>query len=438
MHPRTCFFQMHHIRMGLNVKSGPDSIWPGDAAKVLFLAPGPRLGYHHPMTSELFELRNRLDEEETRRLSPRAARSRDAVRRRPDPTADGDHRQSFAIDADRILHSLAYTRYIDKTQVFYLLRNDHITHRVLHVQLVSRISRTIGRHLGLNEDLIEAVALGHDLGHAPFGHDGEACLSRMCRSHGIGHFVHAVQSVEFLERIERKGRGLNLSLQVLDGILGHDGEVDIPTLKSDPGLTFDEFDRRLREKVQNPKLALVPMTTEGCVVRLGDTISYIGRDFEDAIRVGVVRREEMPEECRRVLGDTNGKIVYKLVTDLIKTSREAEVVAFSRETAAALITLKNFNRERIYYNQVIKSEGKKIEALFEIVFTRLLKQLESGDEEIPAFTEFITGMSTGYREGRSPEEMVRDFIAGMTDEYFLRLGRELLLPRYREEGYFEA
>ena len=248
------------------------------------------------MTIDLFKLRDELDEEEVLRLSGRACFSRDAVRRRPDRTAREDHRQNFAIDADRILHSLAYTRYIDKTQVFYLLKNDHITHRVLHVQLVSRIARTIGRHLRLNDDLIEAAALGHDLGHPPFGHDGESFLSRLCRENSIGHFVHAVQSVEFLETIEKRGRGLNLSLQVLDGILSHDGEVDLPSLKPRPGLTFEELDRILPEKKKDPSRPLAPMTAEGCVVRLADTISYIGRDFEDGIRVGLVDRPDLPPE----------------------------------------------------------------------------------------------------------------------------------------------
>ncbi|MEW5723598.1 MAG: HD domain-containing protein [Thermodesulfobacteriota bacterium] len=386
-------------------------------------------------TEELFRLRDRLDAEEAQRLSPRAALSRRAQRRRPDPTAADDHRQNFAIDADRILHSLAYTRYIDKTQVFYLLKNDHVTHRVLHVQLVSRIARTIGRHLGLNEDLIEAVALGHDLGHAPFGHDGEMYLSRLCQEAGIGHFVHAVQSVEFLERIERKGRGLNLTLEVLDGILGHDGEVDLPALKPEPALTFAEFDRRIEEKRRDPAFPITPMTTEGCVVRLADTISYIGRDVEDAIRLGLIHREELPREAVRALGDTNGKIVYTLVTDLITTSRNTETVAFSREKAEALNLLKNFNRENIYYNPNIKTQGEKIENLFRVVFGRLTADLTAGRAEIPAFSDFLRNRSPQYLEGRAPAEIVRDFMAGMTDEYFLRLGQELLLPKYRIEGY---
>jgi dGTPase len=388
------------------------------------------------MAIDLFTLRDRLDAQEDQRLSHRATLSRNAQRRRNDPTAGKDHRQQFAIDADRIMHSLAYTRYIDKTQVFYLIKNDHITHRVLHVQLVSRIARTVGRYLGLNEDLIEATALGHDLGHAPFGHDGEHYLSRLCWQAGVGHFVHAVQSVEFLERIEKKGKGLNLSLQVLDGILGHDGEVDIPTLTPDPAMTFEDLDLRLEQKKQDPKHHFKPMTTEGCVVRLADTISYIGRDAEDAIRVGLIDRADLPADCVKVLGDTNGKIVYNLVSDLIETSLNNNVVAFSAEKAEALIALKNFNRERIYYNRVIKTEGPKLERLFEIVFERLINDLEAGRDSTPALTEFLNEMADEYREKRKPAEMVRDFIAGMTDEYFLRMVEELLLPKYREEGFF--
>ena len=388
------------------------------------------------MTIDLFNLRDQLDEEETRRLSKRAAMSRSAVRRSRDKTAGVDHRQHFAIDADRILHSLAYTRYIDKTQVFYLVKNDHITHRVLHVQLVSRIARTIGRHLRLNEDLIEAVALGHDLGHAPFGHDGESYLSRLCLEHEIGHFVHAVQSVEFLEHIEKSGLGLNLSLQVLDGILCHDGEVDIPTLRPQPGLSFEDLDRRLVEKKENPKFSLTPMTTEGCVVRLADTISYIGRDVEDAIRLGLIQRKELPHKAVRVLGDTNGKIVYNLVADLIETSREKNVVAFSQEKAEALTELKNFNRRRIYYNPSIKAEGDKIRNLYDVIFHNLLAELEAGREGPPALADYLKNMSPQYRTIRRPAEIVRDFIAGMTDDYFLRLSRSLLLPQYREDVFF--
>src|SRR5512139_1057689 len=165
--------------------------------------------------SPLLGLKEELNRRESSILSPQATPSTAAIHRRPEERVERGHRLNFSLDADRILHSLAYTRYIDKTQVFYLIDNDHITHRVLHVQLVSKVSRTIGRLLGLNEDLIEAVALGHDIGHPPFGHDGERFLSELCQGAGLGHFSHNVQGVRFLEHIERKGRGWNLTLQVL-------------------------------------------------------------------------------------------------------------------------------------------------------------------------------------------------------------------------------
>jgi len=258
-----------------------------------------------------------LNRAEFERLSPHATHHADARRRRPEELLERGYRQAFSVDTDRILHSLAYTRYIDKTQVFYLIQNDHITHRVLHVQLVSKIARTIGRFLGLNEDLIEAIALGHDIGHTPFGHDGERILSDICRRNGIGSFQHNVQSVHFLERVEKKGKGWNLCLQTLDGILCHDGEVHATRLRPKPGKTFDDLDREMAEKTENPEVALFPMSMEGFVVRMADTISYVGRDVEDAIRLNLLHRSDLPREAVRVLGDTNGTIVFNLVTDMV-------------------------------------------------------------------------------------------------------------------------
>jgi len=188
----------------------------------------------------LAELKGLLNRRENEMLSPLAVRNADGVRRMPDERMESDYRQAFSVDVDRILHSLAYARYIDKTQVFYLVKNDHITHRVLHVQLVSKIARTIGRFLSLNEDLLEAIALGHDIGHTPFGHDGEHFLSEICRNHGIGYFQHNLQSVHFLEKVEHKGEGWNLCLQTLDGILSHDGEIHNEKLLPVTDKTFAE------------------------------------------------------------------------------------------------------------------------------------------------------------------------------------------------------
>lgn len=208
----------------------------------------------------LFGLRTRLDRREAEVFSDRACLSSEALRFKDEDTIQRGHRQNFSIDADRILHSLAYSRYIDKTQVFYLIKNDHITHRVLHVQLVSKIGRNIGRLLRLNEDLIEAIALGHDIGHAPFGHDGEVFLSALCESQGIGAFLHNIQSVRFLQEIERKGRGWNLTLQVLDGIFCHDGEIHSQSLKPHRHKRFSDFYEQTKQKQADPRTDFLPMT----------------------------------------------------------------------------------------------------------------------------------------------------------------------------------
>ncbi|WP_051554349.1 deoxyguanosinetriphosphate triphosphohydrolase family protein [Desulfobulbus elongatus] len=375
----------------------------------------------------LHAVRRELDEREQAVLAPLACASRQAVRRVEERLAD--HRQAFAQDADRILHSRAYTRYIDKTQVFSLVDNDHISHRVLHVQLVSRIGRTIGRFLGLNEDLIEAVALGHDIGHPPFGHEGERMLSKICRRHGLASFQHNIQSVQFLDRFERGGAGWNLTLQVLDGILCHDGEVHARHLRPDRRKDFAGHDREIAAKLADPALPLVPMTLEGCVVRLADTIAYIGRDFEDAIELGLVVRDEIPEPCRRVLGASNGTIVYTLVTDLLASSAQvrgaaaddadSDCIGFSEEVGAALSQLKEFNYRRIYANPAFKPDFDRIQECYERLFAHYLDLAQRAAHE-GIDRSFLRSMSPAYVASHSPAAMVRDYLAGMTDAYFLR------------------
>ena len=370
-----------------------------------------------------------LSQRESRFFSPLATHHRNAVRRIADTQLEKGYRQAFSVDTDRILHSLAYTRYIDKTQVFYLIPNDHITHRVLHVQLVSKIARTIGRFLGLNEDLIEAIALGHDIGHTPFGHDGERILSELCQSQGIGYFMHNVQSVHFLEKVERKGRGWNLCLQTLDGILCHDGEIHNQQLKPNVKNTFGELDSQIALKKSDPDTVLIPMTLEGCVVRMTDTISYIGRDIEDAIRLGFIKRSDLPRQCVETLGNTNGTIIYNLVSDVICQSYQQPYVEFSQEVSSALNRLKTFNLERIYLNPKIKPHLKTIKSLFNLLFERFLNDLKYHNAESVIFTHFLDGISLEYLECNQHAEIVRDFIAGMTDQYFLRQCPEDMRPK---------
>jgi dGTPase len=364
-------------------------------------------------------LRRIMDANERRVLSDRATPSEQGFRRINEADLEHGYRQAFAVDVDRILHARAYTRYIDKTQVFYLIENDHITHRVLHVQLVSKIARTVGRFLGLNEDLIEAIALGHDIGHAPFGHDGERFLSELCVENGIGHFVHSVQGLQFLDRVERKGRGWNLCLHTLDGILCHDGEVHDLALCPEKGKTFDTLWAEMRQKTFDPARPLVPMTLEGCVMRMSDTIAYIGRDIEDAIRLNMIRRSDLPGDAVEVLGDTNGSIVYTLVTDLIQNSHDKPCISFSPEVAAALKRLKGFNYEHIYLNPLIKQHTKSLKRMFNKLYGTYLNDIKKQNHDSAIFKGFLDRMSPDYLERHQPAEIVRDFVAGMTDRFFL-------------------
>ena len=383
------------------------------------------------LEGRLLTLRSHLEQQEAERLSPRATLNRQGFRRCLEPVMKGDYRQAFAVDADRILHSLAYARYIDKTQVFYLIRNDHITHRGLHVQLVSKIARTIGRFLGLNEDLIEAIALGHDIGHTPFGHDGERILSELCREHRIGYFLHNLQSVQFLDRVERKGQGWNLTLQTLDGILCHDGEVHDRQLAPCGQKDFVQLEAEMAAKRDAPRHRMTPMTLEGCAVRMADTISYIGRDIEDAIRLGVLERGEIPDDCACILGRTNGTIVYTLVTDLVANSHDRPYMSFSPEVSDALKQLKAFNLQRIYLNPDIKRQRGRIGDLFRLMFERYLADLEADHRDSVIFTRFLENMAPAYCETHKPAEIVRDFIAGMTDRYFLEQCPAGLRPQVR-------
>lgn len=376
----------------------------------------------------LDRLNTELNHREHMIFSSAATCSEKGIRRRPVNDPDEGYRQSFSLDADRILHSRAYARYIDKTQVFSLIQNDHITHRVLHVQLVSKIARTIGRFLRLNEDLIEAIALGHDIGHTPFGHEGERYLSALCQTAGIGHFSHNVQSIQFLDHVERKGKGWNLCLQTLDGILCHDGEIHNQSLRPQPDKDFSTLDAEVAAKRKTPALQLIPMTLEGCVVRMADTIAYIGRDLEDAIRLGLLCREDIPVSISKVLGDTNGTIVYRLVTDIIQNSYEEGGVSFSPEFSDALKRLKDFSFHRIYTHPENRRHSTAIRERFTRLFETCLADLSTENVKSDIFSGFLADMSPDYINSHSSAEIVRDYIAGMTDRYFLSRFPESLPP----------
>ena len=337
-----------------------------------------------------------------------------------------DIRPIFYRDIDRIIHSSGYTRYIDKTQVYSFIQNDHITRRVLHVQLVSKIARTIGRNLKLNEDLIEAIALGHDIGHTPFGHKGESLLNSICEKENIGYFCHNAQSVRILENIE----GLNISMQTLDGILAHNGEILKNKYEHNINKTCEEFEKDLynafHEKDYSKKI--IPTTIEGSVVRLSDVIAYIGRDIEDAIILGIIERKDIPEFPGRIIGNNNSKIVDTLIKDVIINSLDKPYLTFSEDIFTALIELKNWNQEKIYNSEKANVNYDKIEKLFTKLYYFYLKKISEVEikEELQKSTitssertlyHFVNKMME--KPGENIKRVIIDYIAGQTDKFFL-------------------
>jgi dGTPase len=366
-------------------------------------------------------------------LSPLAATGADAVRRHNRKAED--IRTPYTRDADRIIHTRAYTRYIDKTQVFYLVENDHITHRVIHVQIVSKIARTIGRCLRLNEDLIEAIALGHDIGHIPYGHFGETCLSELCEQYGIGRFFHNVQSVQFLDRIE----DCDLTMQVLDGILCHNGEADDLLISPEVCPNWLVFDKKVQDNADGIRTK-APMTLEGCVVKFSDTIAYIGRDLQDAREVGLIgRTTPLPQECTEILGDSNREIINTLIYDLLENSdtEDSGYISYSQEVEKALISLRAFSQINIYNNKKLTSEREKVRQMYATLFATYMNDLEEELLDTKIFTDFIdtSWISQNYLASATLPELVRDFIAGMTDRYFAKRYEECVIPR-RIEGKF--
>jgi len=361
-------------------------------------------------------------------LGPRAYEDGNAKRLKNE--VEDEMRTRFAVDRDRILYSGAYRRYHGKTQVFSFtnLIDEEMTNRNLHIAYVSQISRTIGKYLGLNTELIEAIALGHDLGHPPFGHDGEQALSNACVEHGIGHFHHNIESLHIVDHISSKGKGLNLTFPVRDGIISHDGEVHNTILKPETGKTEKQIQEYIKKKKESRKVDWMPATLEGCVVRITDTIAYIGQDIEDAIRYNILKREEIPKEVKEKLGNTNSQIIETLIKSVIVNSYEKDWVSFDDETSHALLELKKFNYKRIYTDENVKKSNEIIYRTMGIMFQKYLDDIKKGNSSSKVFKHFLNHKATEYRDGFSPAEQVRDFIATMTDRYYNEEIKDYLLP----------
>ena len=334
---------------------------------------------------------------------------------------ENDHRLPYKRDVDRIVHSKAYSRYVDKTQVVYLVENDHITHRSLHVQLVSNFARGIAEILRLNLDLVEAICLGHDVGHPPFGHEGENYLSELSQEYKNGVFAHPYQSCRLFTYIEP----LNLGLAVYDGFLCHDGGMSTTLLKPRFGKTWKDHTEDLKEKIANPEKNIIPGTLEGCLVKLCDTMSYIGRDIEDAVRLGILKREDIPDN---ILGKTNREILSNLAQDIIAQSYQKDHIGISERAFEALKALREFNFRNIYIHPKLKVESKKVERSYRFLFTFLLDDLNQHQQESYIWKEYLHNKSQDYLDSTSHVQMVIDYISGMTDSFFVRTLEKLIVP----------
>lgn len=339
-------------------------------------------------------------------------------------------RSKFAVDRDRILYSGAYRRYHGKTQVFSFtnLIDEEMTNRNLHIAYVSQIARTIGKYLGLNTELIEAIALGHDLGHCPFGHDGEKALSECCEANGIGHFHHNIESLHIVDYISRKGKGLNLTFQVRDGIISHDGEVHNARLKPDTAKTEAGIDAYISAKKTGNNVQWMPATLEGCVVRVTDTISYIGQDIEDAIRFNILTRDQLPKEQVAYLGNTNSHIIETLIKSVIVNSYDQDWIAFDSETSEHLLALKRFNYKHIYTDENVKKSNAIIYRTMHVMYDKYMHDIQENNKDSKIFKHFLDHKRPEYLEMFSPAEWVRDYIATMTDRYFNEEIKEYMLP----------
>ena len=357
--------------------------------------------------------------------NPYACRDEDAVRRDMNSDRQNLWRTAYVRDCEKIIHLPYYNRYTDKTQVFSSYQNDDISRRALHVQLVSRIARNIGRILGLNCDLIEAMALGHDLGHTPFGHAGEAFLSRILRQETGRFFNHNIQSGRILDGIFMR----NVSLQTLDGIICHNGEFEMKEYIPNRGKTFETFDREMRACSEDAEAvtSLVPMTLEGCVVRISDMIAYLGKDRQDARKSGLINEDF--DFSTDTIGTENAAIINNITVDIIENSYGKDYIKLSESVFRDLKRAKSENYQFIYNSDRVGKNYETIGKMFEMVFEVLLEDLKKGKKDSVIFChhiDFICENTKYYDGGRryeeqAPADIVADYIASMTDSYFAAL-----------------
>lgn len=363
-------------------------------------------------------------------LSPYACKTSDYINIRATVKShdEFDIRWPFEEDIDRVLYSKAYRRYVDKTQALSFFQSAHISKRAIHVQWVSRIARQIGRGLNLNLDLIEAAALGHDLGHTPYGHVGERALNEKLQEKHFGYFCHNANSVRNILYLERDGVGYNVSLQVLDAILCHNGEMLSKKYEPDKNKTKEQFWQEYHDcwHKKDTSFNIRPMTLEGCVVRISDVISYIGKDIEDAMSVGIIQKDDLPQDVVNILGDNNKSIMNKLIGDLMIHSYNKPYLQFSDEVFTALSSLLFFLGDKVHHHPVLVKENAKLERMVKELYDVYLEELLKKDES-SAIVMFVNKMIDDYKY-TDPALIVSDYLSMMTDTYVLNDYQRRFLP----------
>ena len=390
------------------------------------------------------ELTEQIRADRENHTTPAVAFSDENVIRRRNLVKDKGSvwRPTFVHDIDKIMHCPYYNRYTDKTQVFSLCKNDDITRRSLHVQLVSRIARTIGAALHLNLDLIEAIALGHDMGHPPFAHTGESYLNDLYFKQTGRHFYHNIHSVRVLDRIYP----YNISLQTLNGIAAHNGELECEEYYPVPLHSFDEFDRIIENCYTDPAAvqSMMPCTLEGAVVRLSDIIAYLGKDRQDAARAKMADESVFSNED---IGSINAEIINNLAVNVIENSYGKPYVKLDAKHFKALRKSRLDNYKLIYnYAAAAASLDTTVRPMMAEIYGQLLDDLKAGNRHSPIYRYHIDFVNAIYYkrdipyEMNDPHDIVVDYIASMTDDYFIEL-HGYLFPdsplKVKYKGYFD-
>lgn len=393
------------------------------------------------------ELQARIIEDRERHwVNPYAFKDKNVLRRRMDHDKANLWRPAFVRDSEKIMHIPYYNRYADKTQVFSLYKNDDISRRSQHVQLVSRIARNIGSVLGLNTDLIEAIALGHDIGHTPFGHAGERMLNNLYFGETGRYFNHNIHSARVLDGIFQ----LNLSMQSLDGIICHNGELELKEYRPRSYSDFEQFDQKMNDCYirKGAVKELVPATLEGCVVRVSDIIAYLGKDRQDALKLGLY--EDSPVYYSGSIGATNAEIINNMSVNIIQNSYGKDYLKMDDDYFEAFKGGKKENYQRIYGNRKLEQVyTEQIEPMFEDVYYKLLEDMKNHKGSSVIYTHhinYLKGIIHYYADAEKyeesdPNDIVVDYMASMTDDYFVDL-YNYLFPKGKHEvkyiGYFDT